>query len=120
MKTWNKMQKEGQNGFTGLEREKPCKKFGGKQQKFVGEPCPNQRERKAQKTFWKVSLNKSNSDFKKTWFTIFDWSKQTEASFKILKQFRLIEKQIGSIEVDKGSQNFWEKNTVFENNKDTF
>jgi len=31
----------------------------------------------------------------------------------------LIEKQIGSIETDRGSQNFWEK-THFENNKDTF
>ena len=34
--------------------------------KFDGEPCPIRRERKVWKTFWKVSLNKSNSDFKKT------------------------------------------------------
>ena len=35
MKTWNKMQKEGQKGLTGLWRGKPCKKSGGKQQKIV-------------------------------------------------------------------------------------
>ena len=28
------MQKEGQKGLTGLRGEKPCKKFGGKQQKI--------------------------------------------------------------------------------------
>ena len=33
--------------------------------KFVGKPCPIQRERKVWRTVWKVSLNKSNSDFKK-------------------------------------------------------
>ena len=88
--------------------------------KFDGEPCPIRRERKVWKTFWKVSLNKSNSDFKKTCFTIFDWSKikfdwlkQTEASLKILKQFWLIEKQIGSIETDRGSLNFLRKKTQF-------
>ena len=39
------MQKEGYNGLTDLERGKPCKKIGGKQQKIDDEPCLNQRER---------------------------------------------------------------------------
>ena len=33
------MQKEGQYRHTGLGREKPCKKFGGKRQKIFVEPC---------------------------------------------------------------------------------
>ena len=39
------MQKEGYNGLTDLERGKPCKKTGGKQQKIDDEPCLNRRER---------------------------------------------------------------------------
>ena len=35
MKTLNKMQKEGQKGLTDLGRQKPCKNFGGKQQKIL-------------------------------------------------------------------------------------
>ena len=35
MKTWNKMQKEGYKGLTGLGRQKPCKNFGGKWQKIL-------------------------------------------------------------------------------------
>ena len=35
MKTLNKMQKEGHKGLTGLGRQKPCKKFGGKRQKIL-------------------------------------------------------------------------------------
>ena len=46
-----------------------------------------------QKPYSRNSIDRDNS---------FDWLKQTEASFKILKQFRLIEKQIGSIETDRG------------------
>ena len=45
-----------------------------------------------------------------------DQSKQTEASLNNLKQFRLIEKQIGSIETGRGSQNL-RKNTIFEKKK---
>ena len=39
------MQKEEYNGLTGLERQKPCKKTGGKRQKIDDEPFPNRRER---------------------------------------------------------------------------
>ena len=39
------MQKEGYKGLTGLGREKPCKKNGGKQQKIRLEPWPSLIER---------------------------------------------------------------------------
>ena len=52
------MQNEGYKGLTGLEREKPCKKNGGKQQKIGLEPWLSRIEReKMLKTFEKVSLN---------------------------------------------------------------
>ena len=79
--------------------------------KLVGELCPiwRERERKVWKVFEKMVWTSQICLFKKTWFTTFDWSKinfdwskQIEALFKILKQFRLIEKQIGSIEADRG------------------
>ena len=44
-------------------------------------------------------------DLKTVWI---NWSRQ-RLLLKILKHFRLIEKHIGSIETDRGSQNFWEK-----------
>ena len=59
------MQKEGHKGLTGLERGKPCKNFGGKRQKNLLVNLVQFKERKVWKTFWKVSLNKSNSVFKK-------------------------------------------------------
>ena len=59
-----------------------------------------EREReRSLKNFWKVSLNKSNSVFKKTRFTISNWSIQIEAPLKFLKQFWLIEKQPWSIKI---------------------
>ena len=68
-----------------------------------------ERERKVWKVFEKVVWTSQICLFKKTWFTTFDWSKinfncskQTKASLKIWKQFRLIEKQIGSIEANIG------------------
>ena len=39
------MQKEGYKGLTGLEREKPCKKFGQKRQKNLSGALPSRRER---------------------------------------------------------------------------
>ena len=97
-------------------------------------------ESEREKKFWKSGLSKSNLIFFKTWFTSFDWSKisfdwskqieaslkivkqfqnnfdwsknrldqskQTEAPLNILKHFRLIEKHIKSIEVDRGSKCF--------------
>ena len=66
MKTWNKLQKEGQNRLTGLERGKPCKKSGGKRQKICGLALSNsEREKKFENPFWKESLNKPNLIFKK-------------------------------------------------------
>ena len=63
MKTWNKMQKEGQNGFTGLEREKPCKKFGGKQQKICWWALSKSEREKSSK-----NLLKSKFEQVKLWF----------------------------------------------------
>ena len=58
------MQNERYKGLTGLGREKPCKKNGGKQQKIGLEPWPSLIEReKSWKTFEKVSLN--------TWKSVF-------------------------------------------------
>ena len=54
MKTWTKMQKEGQNRLTGLERGKPCKKSGGKRQKIVRWALSNlKREKILKRTFEK-------------------------------------------------------------------
>ena len=39
------MQNEGYKGLTGLGREEPCKKNGGKQQKIGLEPWPSLIER---------------------------------------------------------------------------
>ena len=39
------MQKEGYKGLTGLEREKPCKKNGGKRQNIGLETWPSRIER---------------------------------------------------------------------------
>ena len=36
MKSWNKMQREGQKRLTGLQGQKPCKNLGGKRQKIDG------------------------------------------------------------------------------------
>ena len=68
MKTWNKMQKEGHKGLTGLERGKPCKNFEGKRQKILSGALPNRRERGKFEKIWKsdfekVTLKKSNLTF---------------------------------------------------------
>ena len=57
------MQKEGYKGLTGLGRGKPCKKFGGKRQKILVEPCLVEEREKSLKNFWKSDLNKSNMSF---------------------------------------------------------
>ena len=80
------MQKEGQKGLTGLGRQKPCKKFGGKRQKILSGAQPSQREREESlKSFEKVTLKKSNLTFKKN----------------MIHEFRSIEKQPRSIEIDR-------------------
>ena len=56
------MQKEGYKGLTGLERQKPCKKFGRKRQKILSGALPSRRERGK---FEKVSLKQSNMSLKK-------------------------------------------------------
>ena len=54
MKTWSKMQKEGQNRHTDLERGKPCKKSGGKRQKIGRWALSNlEREKSLKRTFEK-------------------------------------------------------------------
>ena len=63
MKTWDKMQKEGHNGLTSLERGKLCKKSGGKRQKICGQTLSNSEREKSLKTFLK-----SKSEQVKLWF----------------------------------------------------
>ena len=75
------MQKEGYI-YTGLGREKPCKKFGGKRQKIFMEPCRVGEREKSLEKFWKSLFEQVKYDFFKTWFMSFDWSKQTEAHKK--------------------------------------
>ena len=58
------MKKKGYNGHTGLWREKPCKKLGGKRQKICCRALLSRREREESlKTFEKCELNKSRFDF---------------------------------------------------------
>ena len=136
IKSWNKMQKEGQKGLTGFERQKPCKNSGGTLQKiFGGALAKSEREERLKnflkKSFWKRqsdllknmfhkfrSIKKqprsieTNRDSIKTIWKEFDRSKQTEALSNIFKNFRSIEKQNGSIEMGRDSLNL-RKNTVF-------
>ena len=57
MKTWNKMQKEGQKRLTSLQGQKPCKKLGGQRQKIDGGAlAKSEREESLKKLFEKVSL----------------------------------------------------------------
>ena len=58
------MQKEGYKGLTGLGREKPCKKNGGKRQKKLIEALTESYRERVLKTFWKVSLSTWKSDLK--------------------------------------------------------
>ena len=60
MKTWNKMQKEGQKGFTGLGRQKPCKNFGRKWQKIIGGALTKSEKEESLKNFWKSAFEKDN------------------------------------------------------------
>ena len=48
------MKKKGYNRHTGLWREKPCKKLGGKRQKICYGALPTQRERGKVENFWKM------------------------------------------------------------------
>ena len=90
MKTWNKMQKEGHKGLTGLERGKPCKNFEGKwpkKKKTIVEPSQVE-ERERERKDWKVWKNKFEtiqSDFLKQHYSrvsidrktsSIDWNRQ--------------------------------------------
>ena len=63
MKTWNKMQKEGQKGLTGLGRQKPCKNFGRKRQKNLGGALAKSEREESLKSFWKSAFEKVQFDF---------------------------------------------------------
>ena len=65
MKTWNKMQKEGQKGLTGLGRQKPCKNFGRKRQKILGGALAKSEREESLKNFWKSTFEKDNLTLKK-------------------------------------------------------
>ena len=73
MKTWTKMQKEGQKRLTGLERGKPYKKTRGKWQKnWWWALSKSERERKVWKTSEKWVWTSQTQFLKKTdsWFSI--------------------------------------------------
>ena len=101
---------------------KTLQKFGWKTRKNLQWSLAKlERERKVWKKFWKSVLNLSKRCLKKTWFTMFDWSKnrfdqsnQVEAHWIFLKWFRLIEDQIGLIEILE-TQPFRKNNLIFEN-----
>ena len=63
MKTWNKMQKEGQKRLTGLEGQKPCKNLGRKRQKIFGGALAKSKKEERLKNFWKSAFEKVQSDF---------------------------------------------------------
>ena len=76
------MQKEGYKGLTGLGREKPCKKNGGKRQKNGLEPWTSLLEReKVEKLL-------------KKWV----WTRENQFLKNSLHNFQSIEKQIRSVE----------------------
>ena len=76
------MQNEGYKGLTGLGREEPCKKNGGKQQKIGLEPWPSLIEReKVEKLL-------------KKWV----WTHENKFLKNSLHDFRSIEKQIRLVE----------------------
>ena len=52
------MQKEGQKGLTGLERQKPCKTLGRKQQKIFGGALAKSEREERLKIFEKVPFEK--------------------------------------------------------------
>ena len=58
MKTWNKMQKEGQKRLTDLQGQK-CKNLGGKRQKIDGGALAKSEREKS----WKSDFEKSNLSF---------------------------------------------------------
>ena len=69
------------------------------------EPCQVGEREESLKKIWKSVLNESNTVLKKTWFTMFNWSKnkfdqsnQAEAYWNFSKWFQLIKNQIGSID----------------------
>ena len=64
------------------------------------------------KNFEKSSIDWNRQRLSRTYLKIFDRSKWTEALSNIFKNFRLIEKQNGSIEMGRGLLNL-RKNTVF-------
>ena len=107
------MKKKGYNGHTGLGREKPCKKFGGKRQKILYGALPSQRQRKKFEKFLKKWFEQVKFDFFKNLIHKFRLIEIDRGSKKFLMQFRLIEKQIGSIKILE-KQHFRKNNLVFE------
>ena len=73
-----------------LREENLAKILEENEKKIRSAALPSRREKKSWKTFEKDVLKQSKNCFKKTWNTIFDWSK----------------KQVRLIELGRGSQNF--------------
>ena len=58
MKSWNKLQKEGQKGLTDFGRQKPYKNSGGKRQKIFGGALAKSEREERLKIFEKVPFEK--------------------------------------------------------------
>ena len=87
MKTRNKLEKEGQNGLTGLQGQKPCKNLEGKRQKFGWWSLEPTRREKEEKNYLKRTLKKSKSVFLK----------------KLFHVFQSVENHLRSVETDRDS-----------------
>ena len=81
-----------------LKEENLAKILEENDKKFVVQPCQVGERRKVEKLFEKDVLKQSKNCFKKTWNTIFDWSKnrfdqsnQAEAHRIFKARFWLIE-----------------------------
>ena len=86
MKTWNKMQKEGQKRTYRLMKRKTLQKIRRKMTKNCGLALSNlEREKKVWKPFWKVSLKCQTLIFK-----------------NLIHEFRLIKNQFWLIETNGG------------------
>ena len=120
---WNQeinLKKKGKRDLPASKDKNLAKILKENDKKWMVEPRANAEREKSWKLFEKVQ-----SVFLKTWFTSFDrskislnWSKQTETPSLKFKKFWSIEKQIGPIELGRGSPYFWGKNTIFDKQDD--
>ena len=102
-----------------LREENLAKILEENNKKIVVLPYQVGERRKVEKLLKKMFWNSQRTIFKKTWNTIFDWSKnrfdqsnEAEAHINFKARFRLIEKQVRLIEPGRGSLNFLNKISI--------